>query len=514
MPPFDALNVVYVDCQTTGGTPRTGSLIEVAWSFSRACDPTLEIESRLLFPTDFRLPKRIENITGIGHQELATKGLRPEPVAAEFLSDVASHPETVAFVIHYARFEMPFLKSWLSHVFKESQLPLPVICTYELAKKLLPPLPTRGVQGLAGYFGFPYELHGPKRALAHVEATHAIWKGLCKELAQTELKSLDELTEFIARPKAKARTKPRLHYLMDRSKRLQLPAQPGVYVMRDASSQILYVGKATSLKSRVNSYFRKQKGRDPRLTQLLMRVQHIDVHVQRSPLEAALLESDTIKKHSPPYNVSLKKTEREFRFWNRTLDRWNAQPTHEFIYGPFLAKSQLDPLWFLVQNWKQIGAIPEIFYDPVPTLLREAGIQEFCQRHGIQREMGLQTRQWIALAVWRARCPPPPSNRTAARNACDVADKIERLLARAGQEWIIAYRMRHLANCSIEFLYKRQWLSLKVHAGRIWSDSEATSGPASMTWDAPTFDRLRILMSELDRLPHRIEFGRNVNGSF
>jgi hypothetical protein len=59
---------------------------------------------------------------------------------------------------------------------------------------------------------------------------------------------------------------------VDRIKRLEFPNRPGVYRMLSQSGQVLYVGKATSLKSRVNSYFRGQKGRDRKKLEMLAQV--------------------------------------------------------------------------------------------------------------------------------------------------------------------------------------------------------------------------------------------------
>ena len=75
--------------------------------------------------------------------------------------------------------------------------------------------------------------------------------------------------------------------------------------MLSQSGEVLYVGKATSLRSRVNSYFRGQKG--PRPPQRDDRASlESDATPCATPLEAALLESDEIKRLNPPYNVVLK----------------------------------------------------------------------------------------------------------------------------------------------------------------------------------------------------------------
>ena len=84
-----------------------------------------------------------------------------------------------------------------------------------------------------------------------------------------------------------------------------LPAQPGVYLFRDADDAVLYVGKAKSLRARVRSYFRGGDARQG-LDRMLARVERIEVVVTQSEGEALHLEQSLIKRHRPPFNVRLR----------------------------------------------------------------------------------------------------------------------------------------------------------------------------------------------------------------
>jgi len=84
-----------------------------------------------------------------------------------------------------------------------------------------------------------------------------------------------------------------------------LPARPGVYRMLDAKNEILYVGKARSLKSRVGSYFQASNVQ-PKVQALVSRTHHMDVTITNSDTEALLLEFNLIKKHRPRFNVVLR----------------------------------------------------------------------------------------------------------------------------------------------------------------------------------------------------------------
>ena len=84
-----------------------------------------------------------------------------------------------------------------------------------------------------------------------------------------------------------------------------LPAQSGVYLFRDERDEVLYVGKAKSLRARVRSYFR---GGDARagLERMVTRVERIEIIVTQSEGEALHLEQNLIKRHRPPFNVRLR----------------------------------------------------------------------------------------------------------------------------------------------------------------------------------------------------------------
>ena len=89
-----------------------------------------------------------------------------------------------------------------------------------------------------------------------------------------------------------------------------LPTSPGVYLMRDASGEVIYVGKAKQLRTRVRSYFGSSRSLEPRMRTLAEQVLTIDHVVTRSEAEALLLEATLIKRHQPPYNVRLKDDKR------------------------------------------------------------------------------------------------------------------------------------------------------------------------------------------------------------
>jgi len=87
-----------------------------------------------------------------------------------------------------------------------------------------------------------------------------------------------------------------------------LPSAPGVYLMKDETGKILYVGKAKSLRSRVRSYFQESgvSERGARIELMVRRVADLDVILTQTEQEALILEATQIKAHKPRYNINLK----------------------------------------------------------------------------------------------------------------------------------------------------------------------------------------------------------------
>ena len=84
-----------------------------------------------------------------------------------------------------------------------------------------------------------------------------------------------------------------------------LPESPGVYLFRDKSGQIIYVGKAKNIRDRVGSYF-VEGAKEGRLERLLSRIENVSFVLTGNEKEAFLLENNLIKEHQPKYNVILK----------------------------------------------------------------------------------------------------------------------------------------------------------------------------------------------------------------
>ena len=122
----------------------------------------------------------------------------------------------------------------------------------------------------------------------------------------------------------------------------RLPTSPGVYIMKDARSRILYIGKAINLRSRVRSYFGKSNDGRPFIRLLLKRIDDLDCILTETEEEALILENNLIKKHRPLYNVRLKddKTYVSIKVtlseeWPRVMVTRRYRQGKDLYFGPF-----------------------------------------------------------------------------------------------------------------------------------------------------------------------------------
>jgi excinuclease ABC subunit C len=125
-----------------------------------------------------------------------------------------------------------------------------------------------------------------------------------------------------------------------------LPSSPGVYLHKDSSGKIIYVGKAKNLRNRVRSYFQSGRGHDVKTRQLVRRIRDLEFIITDTEVEALVLESNLIKKHMPRYNVALK-DDKQYPHLKLTINEpfprvmitRRIQRDGALYFGPFLPAS-------------------------------------------------------------------------------------------------------------------------------------------------------------------------------
>lgn len=331
--PFSTQKFILFDVQTTGTNPETSEIIEAGWGvYQASADPlTADWQVRLVaLGESVSVSRRIQKLTGLAANTWQDEpAISYETLITELCEFLCAH-EGLPILVHYARFKRPFLLKAITdagaghaarwHIWNER-----MACTYELAKRMMPHLKSFSLRAVAGYAG--YSLGDKKRSRDHLIATAFIWKYMVAEGSQIQ-------GTVSALPLQDAGI---------RQKRLALPDAPGVYYFLDQADRILYVGKASSLKHRLNSYFRGQKTKGSRLNEMLTRAVDFRFTVVGTELEALFLESDEIKRLDPPYNRLLKTDER--RVQSLRLKDWivpssdrPAPPTWASqLWGPLLS---------------------------------------------------------------------------------------------------------------------------------------------------------------------------------
>ena len=347
------LEVLALDFQATQADPEKGRLLEVGWarvsaSGYRENDAAI-IETYLVADSSYgEIPGRVRRITGISGDDLAAASTPAEAWSrlVAVANDIArcGRRKTCPTVIHFARFEEPYLRQLHGHFDPDSLFPFEIVCTHEITKRLFPGLPRRGLRAVAGYFG--HSVAELRRCGHHVVATMVIWKKLVELLESTEnIRTLDELKDWLAHTKASTRSG-RI-YPMDPGCRLGIPDKPGIYRILRSNGDVLYVGKARSLRKRVNSYFQKRTRHAEHILEMLTQAAAVDYTVTGSALEAAVRETDEIKRLIPPYNVALRNLDRAVSFTTTDFTDFTPAPDDRHTVGPLISEEPLRQLPFL-----------------------------------------------------------------------------------------------------------------------------------------------------------------------
>ena len=151
-------------------------------------------------------------------------------------------------------------------------------------------------------------------------------------------------------------------------KREGLPDRPGVYLYRNASGELLYVGKAKSLRARVRSYFQPSARHPPRTARLVAEIADLETIVVDTEMEALILESNLIKRERPPYNVVLR-DDKNFPYLKLSLgDTYprvalvrRARLDSSQYFGPFIPASVARRSLKMIPRFFRVATCNEVF---------------------------------------------------------------------------------------------------------------------------------------------------------
>ncbi len=288
--PLHAVTFVVVDLETTGGSPATCAITEVGAVKYRGGECLGELHT--LVNPGVAVPPLITVLTGITEAMVLPAPRIDEvlPALLEFLGP----SDTTVLGGHNVRFDVSFLDAALT-ARGYPRLAHRRVDTAALARRLVrDEVPNLRLGTLARHLRVPTEpLH---RALPDARATLEVLHALLERAGRLGVLGLDDL---LALPRLRAHPSVGKLALTAR-----LPRGPGVYLFKDRGGRVLYVGKATNLRTRVRSYFSGDTRR--KVPQLLRETEAIDHRACAHPLEAAVRELRLIRELQPRFNRRLK----------------------------------------------------------------------------------------------------------------------------------------------------------------------------------------------------------------
>ena len=538
------LRVLVLDCQAGAASPTYGDLLELGWAVCHGSGLLVPVTSSWIQPRTQRpISRAVRELTGWSSACLSA-ALPEASVWRQLRTDMARVPELstpAPTVIHYARFELPWLRDLSARLEQATTLPFDIVDLHAIAARLYPALPRHNIRALAGFLG-----HAPgqlRRAAGHVEATAFIWQALIPRLSELGIASWPALQAFLAR-KEKPTPRASREYPLAPERRRALPDRPGVYRFLRRHGDVIYVGKAASLKKRVASHFARGARTTERSLEMLTQVYDIDATETASVLEAALLETDEIKRIDPPYNTQLRAGERSAWFASRDLREAVscADPAHPV--GPLPSQRALSPLAALVLLLEGEGT-PALFAQALAVPLRElpestlfdAGWRAFLL--AVFDEPALPDAQAGARAerkrdvlhaarrLWLERGRQEPELAEALEpgplplwDAARVQRRLERNLIQCGlllrrARWLcllaqadVAYRERtmsaarllRIARCEVASRSELPQVSALATLAELRAESRLPLTERKRAFDAAGYDRMRVLATELRRV--------------
>ena len=341
-------SVVITDTETTGINAHANRIIEIA-GLRIDSEGTNTWFSELINP-GVTIPHRITRITGITSAMVFGQPAADDvmPRFMEFLSDGI-------FVAHNIRFDTSFVNA------EFERLGLPAmenrgLCTLRLARRLLPGLRSKSLGNLAKFYRIPPD--GRHRAKKDVEITSIVLERLARTAIDDHgVTSIEELIELQGRTYARVNPHSKHVVAIRRDRLPELPAEPGVYYMKDGRGRVLYVGKAKDLSKRVSSYFTAIEAHPPRLRQLIAKVRDVSWRVMPTELHALIEESREIKRRDPSFNRAQKKyiprrylrLDQEEAFPRLTVQVIMREDGAEY-YGPMRSRSQAQTLLDIIER--------------------------------------------------------------------------------------------------------------------------------------------------------------------
>jgi len=272
-----------LDIETTGGKYNEEGITEIA--IYRFDGQKIVDQFSSLVNPERSIQPFVVNLTGINNEML-----RNAPKFYEVAKRIIEITEDCIVVAHNAQFDNRILTTEfdrLGYPFQKETL-----CTVELAKKLIPDLPSYSLGKLVRTLGIP--IADRHRAQGDAKATVSLFKLLLSKDTQKEIISQS------VRKDPKRQLEPKLLDIIE-----QAPTFTGVYYMHRQDGTIIYIGKSKNIKRRLTQHFTNDNRKSKKIQ---LEVHAVTFESTGNDLIAQLKESEEIKKNKPIFNRALRKT--------------------------------------------------------------------------------------------------------------------------------------------------------------------------------------------------------------
>jgi len=272
-----------IDIETTGGSPRTERITEIAIYIFDGESIIRQFTS--LINPERNIPYFITGLTGITNEMVADA-----PKFYEIAKDIVEITEGMIFVAHNARFDYSFIRQEFKNLgfnFKRN-----ILDTVSLSRKLLPGHKSYSLGKLCKELNI--QINGRHRAEGDALATVEL------------LKLLLEAEEDGEQGLIKNTRNSKLHPKLDIKILDNLPEEPGVYYFRDVNHRLIYIGKSKNIRTRVMTHLSNNTSK--RAMEMRDLIASIDWELTGNELIALLKESEEIKKNKPIYNRAQRRT--------------------------------------------------------------------------------------------------------------------------------------------------------------------------------------------------------------
>ncbi len=333
-----------VDVETTGISARFNHIIEIG--IITFCGNEVLNRFQSFINPGMPIPYEITGLTGISDDDVADA-----PSFEEIAKDIYAMLENTILIGHNLSFDMQFLKTEFYRVGITDFQPLE-LCTLRLSRRLYPELKSKALGKVAYHLNLHIETE--HRALDDADLTHKIFKKQLDQIAEFNIKTVKQLYTFQFTP-LKSLQKLAVNEEITTSSFHNIPTSPGVYVFSDAKGKVIYIGKAKSLKQRLQSHFANSAPKKSR--SILERAKKLQLYTTKTELVAFLLEAELIKVFLPKSNVQLKRyTNSYFLRVNLTTGFPSVEVTNKFIYdgndyfGLFINRPKAQETFSLIQK--------------------------------------------------------------------------------------------------------------------------------------------------------------------